>query len=161
MKYRIGKNTILEFDQQVIATFDKYKQLPGRHEAGGILLGRIFENKIIIETITMPDIGDKAGLFFFNRKRRRAQDIVNTTWGDSKGEKIYLGEWHTHAESCPQPSSVDRDMIRNMLRDSIMEIDFLFTVIVGIDDYWVGLQKGRKLTRLKRIDTCGRCRGGL
>ena len=115
------------------------------------MLGRIFENKIIIETITTPDKRDQAGLFFFSRGRGKAQGIVNETWKDSKGEKIYLGEWHTHSESCPQPSSTDREMIRIMLRDSIMEIDFLLTVIVGIDDYWGGLQKGRKLTRLKRI----------
>ena len=151
MKYRIDKDTILEFDQQVIDTFDAYKQMPGQQESGGILLGRIFENRIIIETITTPGSSDKAGPAFFIRSRGKAQDIVNKTWSNSKGEKIYLGEWHTHSESCPQPSATDKDMIRNMLRDSIMEIDFLLTVIVGIDDYWVGMQKGRKLTRLKRI----------
>ncbi len=150
MKYRIDNNTVLEFDQQVIATFDKYKQMPGRQESGGILLGRIFENKITIETIATPDSRDKAGLIFFIRSRRKAQDIVNKTWDDSKGDKIYLGEWHTHSESCPQPSSMDKDMIRNMLRDSIMEIDFLITVIVGIDDYWVGLQKDNRLKKLER-----------
>src|SRR5574341_2109891 len=119
--------------------------MPGRQESGGILLGRIFENRIIIETITTPDNRDKAGVSFFVRSRGKAQDVVNKTWNDSKGEKIYLGEWHTHSASCPQPSSTDKDLIRNMLRDSIMEIDFLLTVIVGIDDYWVGLQKGTKL----------------
>ncbi|MBI5205518.1 MAG: Mov34/MPN/PAD-1 family protein [Nitrospirae bacterium] len=150
MKYRIDDNTVLEFDQQVIATFNKYKQMQGRQESGGILLGKIFENKITIKAITTPDSRDKAGLAFFNRSRRKAQDIVNKTWNYSKGEKIYLGEWHTHSESCPQPSPTDKSMIRTMLRDSIMEIDFLLTVIVGIDDYWVGLQKGNKLKQLER-----------
>lgn len=150
MKYKIDNNTVLEFDQQAISTFDKYKQVPGRQESGGILLGRRFRNKITIETITTPDSRDKAGFAFFNRSRSKAQDIVNKTWNESKGDKIYLGEWHTHPESCPQPSSTDKRMIRNMLRESIMEIDFLVTVIVGIDDYWVGLQKGNKLKKLDR-----------
>lgn len=151
MKFRIENNIILEFDQQVVDTFDAYKQVPGQQESGGILLGRIFENRIIIETITTPDSRDEAGISFFVRNKGRAQDVVNKTWGNSRGEKIYMGEWHTHSESCPKPSSTDKNIIRSMLRDSIMEIDFLLTVIVGIDDYWVGLQKGRKLTRLKRI----------
>jgi hypothetical protein len=42
-------------------------------------------------------------------------------------------------------------MIRNMLRESRMEIDFLFTIIVGTRDYWVGYQKGEKLAQLKYI----------
>ena len=42
-------------------------------------------------------------------------------------------------------------MIHKMLEDSIMEIDFLITVIVGLEDYWVGLQKGNELRRLERI----------
>ena len=150
VKYRIDNYTVLEFDQQVIDTFDKYRQIPGRQESGGILLGRIFENRIAIETITTPDSRDEAVFSFFNRSRRKAQDIVNQTWDDSKGEQIYLGEWHTHSEACPQPSHTDKSMIRSMLRESKMEIDFLLTVIVGIDDYWVGLQKGNKLKKLER-----------
>ena len=56
---------------------------------------------------------------------------------------------HTHSEPYPKPSKIDRDMISNMLKDTIMEINFLITIIVGTHDYWVGYQKGKKLTRLK------------
>lgn len=150
MTYRIDDNTILEFDRRVIETFEKYRQMPGQQESGGILLGRIFENKVVIEAVTTPDRRDKAGLTFFNRNRRKAQDIVNKTWKDSEGALIYLGEWHTHAEPCPKPSATDKTMIQHMLRESIMEIDFLLTVIVGINDYWVGVQKNKKLKQIKR-----------
>jgi integrative and conjugative element protein (TIGR02256 family) len=152
VKYVIDEIKMLEFDPRVISTFDKYKQLPGRQESGGILLGRVYENKIFVEAVTAPSYWDRAGLTFFTRNRSKAQDLVNNAWHDSEGELIYLGEWHTHSEPHPQPSTTDRTMIRKMLQESKMEIDFLVTVIVGVDDYWIGLQKGKKLRQLER---CG------
>jgi integrative and conjugative element protein (TIGR02256 family) len=151
MKYIIDINSILEFAPNVIDIFEKHKQHAGRNEAGGILLGRCYRNKIVIENATSPSKKDKAGPTFFDRNRKRAQLIVNDEWEVNDGERIYLGEWHTHSELHPIPSKIDKDMIYNMLKRTKMEIDFLFTVIVGTLDYWVGIQKGKRLTRLKAL----------
>jgi hypothetical protein len=43
-------------------------------------------------------------------------------------------------------------MIYNMLKDTKMEIDFLFTIIVGTNEYWIGYQTGKKLIKLKKMD---------
>jgi len=151
MKYVIGNNKFLEISPKAIEVFEKYKQNHGKNEAGGILLGRCYKDKIVIERVTSPNSSDKAMPTFFDRNREKAQQIVNGEWSYSKGERIYLGEWHTHSEPSPQPSKRDRDMIYNMLKNTIMEIDFLFTIIVGTNDYWVGYQKSKKLTQLKCI----------
>jgi integrative and conjugative element protein (TIGR02256 family) len=151
IRYTIGNEKFLEISSKAIRVFEKYKQINGKNEAGGILLGRCYKDKIVIEHVTSPNSSDKAGPAFFERNRGKAQNIVNEEWNVSEGERIYLGEWHTHCEPRPHPSKTDRDMICNMLKDTIMEIDFLFTIIVGTHDYWVGYQKGKKLTELKCV----------
>jgi integrative and conjugative element protein (TIGR02256 family) len=151
MKYIIDINSILEFAPNVIDIFERHRQHVGRNEAGGILLGKCYRNKIVIENATSPCKKDKAGPTFFDRNRKKAQSIVNEEWEVNEGERIYLGEWHTHSEAHPIPSKIDKDMIYNMLKHTKMEIDFLFTVLVGTLDYWVGIQKGKRLTRLKTL----------
>ena len=42
-------------------------------------------------------------------------------------------------------------MIRNMLRQTKMQIDSLFLVIVGTQSNWVGIQNGERLQRLRRL----------
>lgn len=117
-------------------------------ESGGILLGRLYESEVVLEQISLPGPSDKRGRFFFERDVKRAQCIVNDAWQKSNGKLVYIGEWHTHPETIPTPSSTDKQLIRNMLRDTKMEINFLFLTIVGTSDFFVGLQKGAKLIKL-------------
>ncbi|MCC2382016.1 Mov34/MPN/PAD-1 family protein [Bacillus cereus] len=143
----------IEFTKEVMETFNRYCQFgPDQHEAGGILLGRVFPDKILIEQVSEPACEDESGRYFFVRNVERAQKIINSAWESSNGELIYLGEWHTHPEPMPSPSSTDRTLIRNMLRDSKMRIDFLFMVIIGQKGIYVGRQH-KKLIQLKSEDT--------
>ena len=61
---------------------------------------------------------------------------------------IYLGEWHTHNELNPTPSPRDKNMIKNMLKDSKMEIDFLILIIVGEKNNYIGVQSKSSLKEL-------------
>ena len=46
-------------------TFNRYCQVePDQHEAGGILLGRVFPNKILIEQVSEPAREDESGRYF-------------------------------------------------------------------------------------------------
>ncbi|SEB74176.1 Mov34/MPN/PAD-1 family protein [Paenibacillus sp. GP183] len=150
MEYKFGDKSLI-FTPEVIKTFESYRQIELRqHEAGGILLGRVYEyEKIIIEQISTPTSEDKSGRYFFDRSVQKAQRIVTEAWQESKGEIRYLGECHTHPEATPTPSSVDRKLIKGMLNDTKMDIDFLFLVIIGMRDLYVASQrKGKKLTQL-------------
>ena len=150
MIYKIKDNLTLELTSEVLEEFKKYRQIGNRREVGGILLGQVFDTKIVIDEITGPSFLDKAGRFFFVRNVKRAQKIVNTVWVKSDGKRIYLGEWHTHPEMNPSPSYDDRKLIADMLTYSKMEIDFLFMIIVGLGkiDLYVGYQKGQLLNKL-------------
>ena len=148
--YQIKPEGTLTFAPEVILTFRDYRQPQGASEAGGILIGRLFaDSRIVVENATHPGPHDKAGPRFFHRSRESAQQHVDKAWHDSEGEQVYLGEWHTHSSAIPIPSWRDRVMIRNMFKQTIMEINFLFLVVVGHDENWVGIQDRKRLVHLK------------
>lgn len=150
-RYQMPSGAELRFSENVIRTFMKYKQSKGKPEAGGILLGRVYiDGRVFVEKVTAPSKWDRAGRYFFDRSKVVAQRAVNATWRESDGHVIYLGEWHTHPEASPTPSLRDKIMIRNMRWQTQMEIDFLITVIVGLNDKWVGLETGTELVKLNR-----------
>lgn len=150
-QYRVDKSRYIEFSRQVINSFLKFRQKPGENEAGGILLGRVYAGShVVVEAATTPNPYDKAGPYYFDRSLRAAQQALEKAWEESNGERIYLGEWHSHPVSDPSPSRRDRQMIRNMFRDTKnREVDFLLLIIVGLDENWVGIENGRKLKELK------------
>ncbi len=148
-RYQIKDREHLELANDALKFFRGHIQPFGQNEAGGILLGCVYSNaSVLIEKVTTPDNSDKAGRRFFDRSRKRAQQVVEREWQESSGVRIYLGEWHTHSEPNPSPSSRDRTMIRNMLRQTKMHIDFLFLNIVGTQSNWVGIETGTSLRRL-------------
>lgn len=146
----MGDGLYLEFSEAVVETFQRYRQRHAQNEAGGILMGSVYPGShAIIEVATTPGPLDYAGPYFFNRSRRAAQELVNRAWRESGGAQNYLGEWHSHPVPWPSPSGRDRQMIRNMIRESILGVNFLVLVVVGISEYWVGLETGSALKRLK------------
>ena len=148
--YKLGQEKTIIISTNVKKIFDKYSSMLPSNEAGGILLGRICLNDcIVIEEITEPTEKDKSGYYFFERDRETAQDVIGKRWESSKGKLIYLGEWHTHNEPVPTPSYTDKKMIKDLLIQSKMEIDFLITIIVGMKTNFIGLQNGRNLRQIK------------
>lgn len=150
-RYNVDKTRYLDFSREAIDTFLMFRQGPDDNEAGGILLGKVYpDSRIVVEMVTTPNSYDKAGPYYFDRSRRAAQQAVNRAWEESNGERIYLGEWHSHPVPHPLPSRRDRQMIRNMFLETTNKgVDFLLLVVVGIDENWVGIENGRRLKKLK------------
>ncbi|WP_096187972.1 ribosomal-processing cysteine protease Prp [Evansella halocellulosilytica] len=145
MIYKFGEMHIV-FTEQVVRLFDSYKQRNKKqHEAGGVLLGKVYNDLILVDRVSEPTKGDKSGLYYFYRNVHKAQEIIKTAWEESSGERIYLGEWHTHPEENAHPSKDDKSLISNMLNDSYMEIDFLFMVIIGVVKPFVAVHKRDQL----------------
>ncbi len=148
--YKIGSEKTIVLSSEVKEKFEQYRIKLPRKESGGILLGQLCINDcIIVNEITEPSQMDNAGYFFFERDKTTAQKIIKERWKRSDGKQIYLGEWHTHNEPNPKPSRQDKKMIFYLLQASKMEIDFLITIIVGINSYYVGLQTNKELQSLK------------
>jgi integrative and conjugative element protein (TIGR02256 family) len=147
-----GRKKKLAISVKVVGALSKYCPKENQPEAGGILLGHVYRDRDEIEEISIPSRFDKRGLFFFNRKKDTAQLKINKAWHVSKGTLIYFGEWHTHSERTPSPSSIDKDMIKRACEETKMGLDYLYLLIVGMNNtYWVGRQTQDKLEKLREI----------
>ena len=101
-------------------------------EAGGILIGHYLEdNNYSITDVSSPSELDKSSRFNFIRSKKNAQKIINKIFKDSKGKKIYLGEWHTHPEDYPTPSGLDKNSILEQIRGNILNSETIFMLIIG------------------------------
>lgn len=122
-------------------------------EAGGVLFGRYVEGTedVIIDSMSKPTKRDKRRRFSFFRSKSDHQKIIEQRWEESGGTSNYLGEWHSHPEDIPSPSSTDRkDWIRK-LREDRFDADFLVFLILGIKqiNVWEGGKGTRTLKKLK------------
>jgi integrative and conjugative element protein (TIGR02256 family) len=137
----------------VFKTFKEYTNREIDYEAGGILLGYVYKNYSEIIIATVPNKYDSFGSNFFIRSKIGAQPQINKAWHRSNGTVIYLGEWHTHLEINPKPTIIDKNMIINSLKKTKMEIDFLYLIIVGLNNtFWVGVQTEKDLIELRKVD---------
>lgn len=132
--YRRTDGGAVAVAEAAIAVFEEQRQLSDNAaESGGILLGRwILESEdVIVDDATRPSSGDRRGRFFFWRARKPAQKIVNKAWEESGATRWYLGDWHSHPEDSPTPSSRDRSDWLRILRAARFEQPALFFIIVG------------------------------
>ena len=145
----------LKLSHAVILQMEKYRQdIYRKPEAGGILLGReIVDSKdIIVDSISTPLPGDKQTRFSFFRNAKHHQKIIEKTWHESKGTYNYLGEWHTHPEPLPSPSSTDlKDWKRKLKQDQFYS-DYLYFVIIGIQQIfvWEGCKQTNNIIKLQK-----------
>lgn len=133
----------------------EYRQLDdAAREAGGVLLGRVVLERpdVVVETVTVPVPDDHRSRYQFVRAAEPTQAAIDEAWESSGGLQNFLGEWHTHPEDRPNPSSVDRKGWERMARTARFEQDALFFVIVGRVDIgaWEVKRGGRAAVRLER-----------
>ncbi|MFO1077930.1 MAG: Mov34/MPN/PAD-1 family protein [Planctomycetota bacterium] len=147
---RIGGG-LVELAATAIAAMQNHRQLdPGAAEAGGVLLGRLIRDSmdVVVDRVSLPSPSDKRSRFRFFRAAKPAQGVVDAAWRASSGTSIYLGEWHTHAEGDPGPSTTDRRDWRRIMKWARFEQDALFFVIVGTSRIGVW--------ELRRLDSSAR-----
>lgn len=74
-------------------------------------------------------------------------------WHQSGGLVDYLGEWHTHPQALPTPSSVDIREWHVLLKKYSGPLVF---VVLGITDgLWVGLGQDTHLRQLAEVEIEG------
>ncbi|MDI1270550.1 MAG: Mov34/MPN/PAD-1 family protein [Polaromonas sp.] len=94
---------------EVIATLAAYRQrFFWQAEAGGILLGRRRGSHIEVVQATEPTLSDRRSTFMFHREVLGHAQAAVQAWALAGGTMDYVGEWHTHPQRVPVPSSIDR-----------------------------------------------------
>lgn len=145
LRYQLPINKELHLTYDVSLELYANRQVSARKfEAGGILLGGIYEDFIQIEAISIPGGNDIRKPYFFQRDRERAQRLINQAFEYSRGTTNYLGEWHTHYQTDPQPSPLDISEMQQTFEKSELPLKFIVAIIVGNSDFignlWVGFQ---------------------
>lgn len=76
-------------------------------EAGGLLLGYRHGNNFEITKVTVPYPDDIQKRTYFERNDWNHLSIFSRLRKHTNRTISFLGEWHTHPESKPTPSSLD------------------------------------------------------
>ena len=119
----------LQIAESVLQHVARYRQLtPWSSEAGGQLFGLIDAGKICIAEVAGPYVGDERSRYRYRSNPVSAQRAIDER---SKRHLLYLGEWHTHAEDCPNASSLDDKAMASLIRGSSLNSNGLLMMIVG------------------------------
>jgi len=104
---------------QTMLSFRQLKR--GSHESGGILLGRYIKGSsdVVVDHVTTP------------MKNDSSSEVIDEKWEESKGTCNYLGEWHTHPQDHPTPSSTDIQTWLRLIKETQFELGELYFVIIG------------------------------
>lgn len=139
----------LVFMPPVLKTFANFRQMRKEPEGGGLLFAE-FEFPIIrISAVTTPHRTDRRWkmLFFPNRILQRR--VIKSLF---KKGLHFVGEWHTHPEPNPTPSSLDLASMRDAFLKSGHELNCFIMVIVGNQAnnlvLWVSAHDGSYYERL-------------
>ncbi len=121
----------------VLTVIARYRQKHATTpESGGILTGLRRGDHLHITDLTCPGPDDRCERLAFHRSQRFHQQSAQQRWQRSQGVVDYMGEWHTHPQHKPVPSSTDQREWRALLRHYEQPLAFL---IAGIGSLvWVG-----------------------
>ncbi|WP_313065027.1 Mov34/MPN/PAD-1 family protein [Pseudomonas sp.] len=95
-------------NRQPLGGFNRYIQEGiDSKEAGGILLGHVRGEHLETIEATEPLFWHKRFRFLFERLPYLHHRLAMKRWKESNGLVRYIGEWHTHPQNFPTPSSID------------------------------------------------------
>lgn len=139
---------------QEISNYQKYGNF--ELESGGIIIGYYDsqENALKITDLTWPQENDICERFRFIRKEKGHQEQMDKLWEQSGYMKSYLGEWHTHNQSRPIPSFVDRSNWKVISKRS-HNFDERFFIIIGKTYTGVWTVRDKKVQKMGEWDDNG------
>ena len=108
------------------------KRKPGV-ETGGVLVGFIDESKDAVVVVSASGPGPRAlhRSHRFNRDAVFCQAWLDEWVRESDGRLDFVGEWHSHPETHPTPSSVDVGTFTRLAANPACHLDRLALLIAG------------------------------
>lgn len=136
-------------EAQPLEVMDQYWQTESTTpESGGILLGYRREEHLHVIAATVPQATDCRRRFWFHRSARTHQEIATQKWVLSDETVDYLGEWHTHPESDPNPSALD---FSEWAKISHLKLSTMIFLIMGWSgNIWIGKSVGKEILPCKQ-----------
>ena len=125
-------------EERALQVLGRQRQLhQGAPEAGGILLGYRRGSHLHVTEASAPVAPDHASRTRFFRSAAPHQQAALARWRESGGLMDYLGEWHTHPEHSPSPSTIDTGGWQHIC--SKRKTPMLFVILGTQDRLWIGL----------------------
>jgi integrative and conjugative element protein (TIGR02256 family) len=153
---RTGRGTeILRLEPQALATIERFRQTGNlAPEAGGMLLATIEPDLVRVVQATEPAATDRRSRFAFIPTLGHQQRIIDKQF---RSGLHFIGEWHTHPELRPIPSSVDLRSMADCFRESRHQLASLVMLILGtetaFEGLWVSLHTSTGYKRLLLSDS--------
>lgn len=122
-------NRVYEFEADCLAMFELNRQ--GKwlsREIGGQLFARFVGAVVRIEAATITKGRSRRSRFGFLPDRSAEKADIKAMF--DRGLH-YVGDWHTHPEPIPNPSSEDKTKMLEIFRESKHELDSMLMVIIG------------------------------
>jgi integrative and conjugative element protein (TIGR02256 family) len=129
---------LLEIAPHVLAHFEVHKQRKMfAREAGGQLFAS-FEHPSVMKIVdvTGPRQTDKRSMYNYQPDRNAERAEIKERF--ARGLH-FVGDWHTHRQRIPHPSSTDEDSIGELVRFSAHDLPGFVMIIVGQGPFPEGL----------------------
>ena len=119
----------LVIDVSVLNHFAEHQQHDDQSlEAGGQLFASLTEEQVKISTVTGPRVADRRSRYSYLPSRREEQKEI---YEMHRNGLHFVGDWHTHAEPIPKPSTSDIRTINEAVAKSRHHLRGFIMVIVG------------------------------
>lgn len=157
VEFLLPNKGVIKISSGALKLLNKFRQIDtSNKEAGGVLLGRFIldSNNIIIDKVTSPQSKDRRSRFSFRKLDNYHQNRITQEWTESEGKINYIGEWHSHPERHPTPSSLDVQEWKRKSKEDVYDHDFLVFIIIGIKSInaWLASKSDQSVIKLESIN---------
>jgi integrative and conjugative element protein (TIGR02256 family) len=111
-----------------------YKEISafGITETGGVLLGHHEHSVVHVDKVILS--GSKAihNTIYFEADHEYVEMEIDLAYANSDGKIRYIGEWHSHPQKYPTPSTKDLDSIRKISLNTREGYDPILLIIGAV-----------------------------
>lgn len=123
----------VEIDDSILNDIKNECIKAGINETGGILIGKYFNrNSATIIEITGPTDDSKQSKFELRSGTSGLIELLDNKWDLGQ---YYIGEWHSHPNSSPQPSEIDDTQMKQLSYDILLKCPEPILLIIGGNQY--------------------------
>jgi integrative and conjugative element protein (TIGR02256 family) len=147
---RASYGPIVLMPRKVVSLMRRYQMPTEVHkEAGGIFIGNYRNRHIEVLGCTEPMPEDRRHLYSFDRMDPRHAEYADVLWRKSGRTSTFVGEWHTHPEAHPSPSSIDHSTWNTVIR-KCHPMSVIFSICGTTETcFWLGTTS--RLQQLKIV----------
>lgn len=140
----------VHYTKQALEMFQSEIEMFEGLETGGVLLGHIEDDVLIIDKASNGGPNAVHEEFYFRADPNYVDMFIDMKIANSDGKLRYLGEWHTHPQINPTPSDLDLNSLYEIAESSG---DFCVLLIIGAIDFQLNLFSNQAISIIKNADS--------